>query len=274
MKKLSAKILTIFTCAALLTGSLAFTCGCDGQTAASVAGQVAVGVINGLFEEDGEETTAEKQTKPEKETKAEKETSAAEDSQYASGFDVHNIDIPEYNGKPLVKINGGKPFFTDDEITDEYFMELSEMDSLGRCGSNWMCADEPHITEGERDSISDIHPSGWHKGGFYQRSHLLMWKLSGCNDERNLITGTDTFNQETMREYEERVTAYLWKHEKNHVMYRVSPLFEGNDLVARGVLMEAYSVEDGGKGLQYCIFVYNAEPDYIIDYATGDYEKY
>ncbi|MGI6072561.1 MAG: DNA/RNA non-specific endonuclease [Lachnospiraceae bacterium] len=188
-------------------------------------------------------------------------------------FNIDNINIPAYSGKPVVQINNNVPFFTEDEIVTKPYISLSELDSLGRCGSNIMCADEPGIQEGERENISDIKPSGWHSGGFYQRSHLLMWKLSGCNDRRNLIAGTDTFNQEAMLEYEERVTAYLWRNEKNHVMYRVSPLFEGDNLIATGVLMEACSVEDSGKGLSYCVFVYNVEPGYKINYKNGDYLK-
>ncbi len=190
-----------------------------------------------------------------------------------STFDISSIDIPAYSGSPNSEINGGVPFFSQEEITDEFFIELSELDELGRCGSNIMCADEEHIQTGERDWIRFIHPSGWHSNSIYQRSHLLMWKLSGCDDEHNLITGTETFNQEGMLEYEERVTAYLWRHAGAHVMYRVTPLFKENELVARGVLMEALSVEDGGQGLSFCMFIYNVEPDYKIDYSTGDYTE-
>lgn len=186
------------------------------------------------------------------------------------GFSVYSVDIPDYEGKPVAVINDNEPFFTDAEIMDEFFMEISELDFLGRAQGNWMCADEAHIQTGERQSLYEIEPSGWHGNGIYQRSHILMWKLGGPDDERNVITGTETFNQEGMLEYEERVTAYLWRNPSNHVMYRVSPYYEGTDLVARGVLMEAYSVEDGGA-LKFCVFVYNAEPFYTINYSTGLY---
>lgn len=186
-------------------------------------------------------------------------------------LDVSAVEIPAYSGAPNVLINDGIPFFSEEEIITEFGISLAETDSLKRCGSCRMCADEEHIQTGERESISDIHPTGWHSNSIYQRSHLLMWKLCGSDDERNLITGTETFNQEGMLEYEERVTAYLWRHKGSHVIYRVTPLFEGSDLVARGVLMEAMSAEDGGKGLSFCIFIYNVEPGYDIDYSTGDY---
>ena len=179
--------------------------------------------------------------------------------------------IPDFNGKDyLIKVNGNKPFFTEDELLTEYTTSLSELDDLGRAQVAWMCADEPHIQTGERESIYKLKPAGWHGGGFYERSHLLMWKLSGINDLRNLVTGTATFNEDNMQDYEKKVTAYLWDHDNNHVMYRVTPVYKGDELLCRGVLMEAYSVEDHGK-LEYCVFVYNAEPGATIDYLTGDF---
>ena len=179
--------------------------------------------------------------------------------------------IPDFNGKDyLIKVNGNKPFFTEDELLTEYTTSLSELDDLGRAQVAWMCADEPHIQTSERESIYKLKPAGWHGGGFYERSHLLMWKLSGINDLRNLVTGTATFNEDNMQDYEKKVTAYLWDHDNNHVMYRVTPVYKGDELLCRGVLMEAYSVEDHGK-LEYCVFVYNAEPGATIDYLTGDF---
>lgn len=179
--------------------------------------------------------------------------------------------IPEFNGENyLIKVNGNKTFFTEEELLTEYTTSLSELDDLGRAHVAWMCADEPHIQTGERESIYKLKPAGWHGGGFYERSHLLMWKLSGINDLRNLVAGTATFNGENMQDYEKKVTAYLWDHRKNHVMYRVTPVYYGDELICRGVLMEAYSVEDNGK-LEYCVFVYNAEPGATIDYLTGDF---
>ena len=191
------------------------------------------------------------------------------DGTSAGAFDPSTI--PDFNGEDyLIKVNGNKTFFTEDELLTEYTTCLSELDELGRAQVAWMCADESHIQTGERESIYKLKPAGWHGGGFYERSHLLMWKLSGINDLRNLVTGTATFNEENMQDYEKKVTAYLWDHEDNHVMYRVTPVYRGDELICRGVLMEAYSVEDHGK-LEYCVFVYNAEPGATIDYLTGDF---
>lgn len=179
--------------------------------------------------------------------------------------------IPEFNGEDYVaEINDNKTFFTDDELLTEYETSLSELDDLGRAHVAWMCADEEHIQTGERESIYKLKPAGWHGGGFYERSHLLMWKLSGINDLRNLVTGTATFNEFNMQDYEKKVTAYLWDNEYNHVMYRVTPVYNSDELLCRGVLMEAKSVEDDGD-LEYCVFVYNAEPGVTIDYRTGDF---
>lgn len=186
-------------------------------------------------------------------------------------FQIYDISIPEFDGEHyVVEVQNGEPFFKPDEIKEDYFATLSDLDELGRAGSAIMCADEPHIQTGERSSISDLKPSGWHGGGFYERSHLLMWKLSGLNKIENLVTGTATFNEINMQDYEKKVTRYLWDHEDNHVMYRVTPMYKEDELICRGVLMEAYSVEDDGE-LEFCIFVYNAEPGAAIDYATGDY---
>lgn len=197
------------------------------------------------------------------------ETLPVADPDASGGFDPSMI--PAFNGEDyLIFVNGNKTFFTEEELLTEYTTSLSELDELGRAHVAWMCADEPHIQTGERESIYKLKPAGWHGGGFYERSHLLMWKLSGINDLRNLVTGTATFNEENMQDYEKKVTAYLWDHEKNHVMYRVTPVYYEDELICRGVLMEAYSVEDHGK-LEYCVFVYNAEPGATIDYLTGDF---
>lgn len=186
-------------------------------------------------------------------------------------FELYQIEIPEFDGNTYVlEMQNNEPYFKPEDMSDTYFTRMSDLDDLGRAGSNIMCADEPHIQTGERGNISELKPSGWHGGGFYQRSHLLMWKLSGLDDIRNLVTGTATFNGTNMLEYEEQVTRYLWDHPDNHVMYRVSPYYVGDELVCRGVLMEAYSIEDEGD-FSYCVFIYNVEPGAVIDYATGDY---
>ena len=184
-------------------------------------------------------------------------------------LDEEGIDIPKYKDEEIIEINGGEPYFT--VLYTEFFIQLTELDDLGRAGSAMMCADEEDLQTGEREDISAIHPSGWHGDSIYDRSHLLMWKLSGCNDERNLITGASTFNTESMLTYEMEILYFLYDNEDMHVMYRVTPLFEEEELVARGVLMEAVSVEDGGEGLMFCVFCYNVEDGYTIDYTDGNY---
>lgn len=188
-----------------------------------------------------------------------------------SDFDLTEagIDIPEYEGEEIIEVNDGEPYFT--VLYTEFFIQLTELDDLGRAGSAMMCADEADLQTGEREDISEIHPSGWHGNSIYDRSHLLMWKLSGCNDERNLITGASTFNTESMLTYEMEILYFLYDHEDMHVLYRVTPFFADEELVARGVLLEAISVEDDGAGLMFCVFCYNVEEGYTIDYSDGEY---
>ncbi len=187
-------------------------------------------------------------------------------------------DIPSYSGDLWAVINENIPFFADDEKTTDVFEEYSELDSLGRCGTAYANICPELMPTEPRGDISDIHPTGWHSSFYdfvdeeslYNRCHLIAHELAGEDaNERNLITGTRTFNKDGMQPYENMVADYV--HETgNHVLYRVTPMFEGDNLVADGVLMEAYSVEDDGEGICYCVFCYNVEPGVGIDYATGD----
>ena len=151
------------------------------------------------------------------------------------------------------------------------------MDRLGRCGIAMACVGRDLMPTGTRGDISDVKPTGWIQayydvvnGGYlYNRSHLIGWQLTGEDDNKqNLITGTRSFNQLGMLPFENMVADYI-KETNNHVLYRVTPVFVGNELVARGVLMEAWSVEDDGDGICFNVFVYNVQPGVIIDYATG-----
>ncbi len=188
-------------------------------------------------------------------------------------------DIPEYDGSPSVELNGNKPAFTEEEIKKEFFEAYSDLDDLGRCGAAMACLDEEHMPFGERGSLETVKPTGWQtdrydfidNGGFvYNRCHLIGWQLTGQNDEpRNLITGTRYMNTEGMLPYENRVASYV-RTTGEHVMYRITPVFAGNELLARGVRMEAYSVEDGGVGLSFHVFCYNIQPGVEIDYRTGE----
>ena len=192
-------------------------------------------------------------------------------------------EIPDYSGKAYVEINGDKPFFKEDEITDKAFEKYSELDALGRCGVAFACLGRELMPTEERGEIASVTPTGWEYGGIsnnntydfvpdeyvYNRCHLIGFQLAGENDnEKNLITGTRYLNIEGMLPYENLVADYI-EESGNHVMYRVTPIFNGLDYVARGVLMEGYSVEDKGRGIEFCIYAYNVQPGVTIDYFTG-----
>lgn len=187
-------------------------------------------------------------------------------------------DIPAYSGSPYVEINNNIPGFEESELTQTSFERYSPLDALDRCGTAYANIGLDLMPTEERGSISQIKPTGWHSVQYdnvdgkslYNRCHLIGFQLSGENaNERNLITGTRYMNVDGMLPFENMVADYV--HETgNHVLYRVTPVFEGSDLVARGVQMEALSVEDGGDGVCYNVFVYNVQPGIIIDYATGE----
>lgn len=187
--------------------------------------------------------------------------------------------IPKYSGKPYVEINNNQPKFSKNELSAKGYEKYSELDSLGRCGpAIASCGKEimPKKDE-ERGSISKIKPTGWKQGKYdnvdnkylYNRCHLIGWQLSAENaNERNLITGTRYMNVEGMLPFENMIADYIDETE-NHVAYRVTPIFEGKNLLASGVQLEAYSVEDNGKGICFNVYCYNVQPDVEIDYATG-----
>ena len=186
-------------------------------------------------------------------------------------------DVPEYSGEPYVEINGNQPEFEEYELTAVAFEDYSELDELGRCGEAEACVGEETMPTEERESIREVTPSGWENkqydivdGGYvYNRCHLIGYQLTGENaNEENLITGTRYMNTEGMLPFENAVAEYVHETE-NHVMYRVTPVFEGDNLVASGVQMEAESVEDDGEGVCFNVYVYNVQPDITIDYATG-----
>lgn len=187
-------------------------------------------------------------------------------------------DIPAYSGDPYVAINDNVPLFTDSELTTSSFEDYSPLDSLGRCGVAYSCVGLETMPTEERGSIGQVKPSGWHTVKYdfvdgkylYNRCHLIGYQLTAENaNVQNLITGTRSLNIDGMLPFENMVADYI-KETGNHVLYRVTPMFEGNDLVARGVLMEAKSVEDNGDGILFCVFAYNVQPGVTIDYATGD----
>ena len=185
------------------------------------------------------------------------------------------LNLPDYSGKPYIPINNNVPYFTNDESTNTGSYEhYAPLDALGRCGVTMACIGRDLMPTEDRESISHVYPSGWvqatYDGAYlYNRAHLIGFQLTGENDNpKNLITGTRYFNVNGMLTFENMVADYI-KETNNHVLYRVTPIFVGNELVARGVLMEAWSLEDGGDGICFNVFVYNVQPGIEIDYATG-----
>ncbi len=187
-------------------------------------------------------------------------------------------DIPSYSGEPWVIINDNTPYFTEEEKTTEVFELYSPLDSLGRCGTAYANVCRELMPTEARGDISEIHPTGWHSSFYdfvegealYNRCHLIAHELAGENaNELNLITGTSYFNRDGMNSFEDMTADYIYETD-NHVLYRVTPMFDGDNLLASGALMEAWSVEDEGEGICFCVFCYNVEPGVGIDYATGD----
>ncbi|MBR3888199.1 MAG: DNA/RNA non-specific endonuclease [Clostridia bacterium] len=185
--------------------------------------------------------------------------------------------LPEYKDEPYVIINDNIPFFDEDDMTTKSYEMFSELDELGRCGVVHASIGKDLMPTEEREYIGYVKPTGWQAsryegvdGGYlYNRCHLIGFQLTGENaNEKNLITGTRFMNVQGMLPFENQVANYV-KNTENHVMYRVTPIFEEENLVASGVLMEAKSVEDNGDGVMFNVYCYNVQPNIVIDYSTG-----
>lgn len=194
----------------------------------------------------------------------------------ASAFNA--ADVPAYSGEPYTAVNNNEPYFTSDNLTTEAFENYSELDALGRCGVAYANVCLETMPTEKRGSISEVKPTGWHSVKYdnvdgkslYNRCHLIGYQLTAENaNQQNLITGTRYLNVDGMLPFENMVADYV-KETDNHVLYRVTPIFTGDNLVADGVLMEGYSVEDEGDGICFCVYAYNVQPGITIDYATGD----
>lgn len=187
-------------------------------------------------------------------------------------------EVPAFSGSAYAVINGNVPLFDEADMTTGSYEYYSELDYLGRCGYVMACIGRDLMPIEDRESISHIKPSGWIQAQYdfvdgqslYNRCHLIGFQLTGENaNERNLITGTRYMNTEGMLPFENMVADYI-KETGNHVLYRVTPIYDGDDLVASGVQMEAKSVEDDGEGICFHVYVYNNQPGVTIDYATGE----
>ncbi len=197
-------------------------------------------------------------------------------------------DYPEYKDEPYIEVNNDHPFFEEEikksitpdaEVSGQGLQYYSALDQLGRCGMAYEIVSKEILPTEERGQIGDLQPSGWQTVKYpdviedlylYNRCHLIGYQLGGGNgDEQNLITGTRYLNMSGMLPFENTVVQYVEETE-NHVAYRVTPIFENDNLVASGVLMEAFSIEDSGAGVDFCIYAYNIQPGIEIDYATGE----
>lgn len=187
------------------------------------------------------------------------------------------IDVPEYSGEIYVTINNNIPNFNQKDYTIKSFEKYSDLDELDRCGVAYanICRETMPLDNEKRESISNVYPTGWKQKKYngeyiYNRCHLIGYQLSAENaNELNLITGTRYFNVSGMLPFENKVAQYLEENENNHVLYRVTPIFKDDNLLASGVQIEAYSIEDDGKGVCFNVYVYNVQPGINIDYATG-----
>lgn len=187
--------------------------------------------------------------------------------------------IPKYSGLPYIEINNNQPYFTEADYTTVSFEDYSPLDDLGRCGVAFACIGQDIMPTKERQEIGQVKPAGWHTvkydvvgtgsaGYLYNRCHLIAHELAGEDaNVQNLITGTRYMNMVGMRGFEDSVADYV-RSTGNHVLYRVTPIFQDDNLIADGVLMEAMSMED--TRICFCVFCYNIQPGIEIDYATGD----
>lgn len=198
----------------------------------------------------------------------------------SSVVDTDPSSIPEYSGHDFIELNGNLPNFTQYDIEKLTGEKFSELDSLGRCGTAFARIDRSMMPTEERGYIGMVKPSGWNQAKYegyvdseppylFNRCHLIPYALTGQNaNEKNLITGTRYMNANVMLAFEIKVMEYL-DNSNNHVLYRVTPYFKDRELVARGVEMEAYSIEDNGAGVCFHVFVYNQQPGIEINYADG-----
>jgi len=187
-------------------------------------------------------------------------------------------DVPAFSGEPYVVINDNQPEFTQEDMTTDSYEYYSPLDMYGRCGYTIACIGYDLMPTEDRESISEVKPTGWVQAQYdfvdgkslYNRCHLIGFQLTGENaNERNLVTGTRYCNVQGMLPFENMVADYI-KETGNHVLYRVTPIFTDDELVCRGIQMEAWSVEDSGDGICFNVYVYNAQPGIVIDYRTGE----
>lgn len=202
---------------------------------------------------------------------------------FSTSKSVNTHHIKAYHGIPFVLLNDNIPEFQEGDLVTEAYQKFSPLDSLGRTGPGIACLGSETFPREKRGSLGDVRPSGWHTVRYddliedrylYNRCHVIGYQLGGDNaTPENLFTGTRYLNMNSMLFFENMVASFLRDNKSSHVMYRVTPVFDGSDLVASGVQMEAYSVEDHGKGVSFNVYLYNVQPGVIIDYSTGESKR-
>lgn len=279
----------------ILVLSLFILSGCSSNTTSPATSPAPTDVTtiltdNPEHQESDDNTTEEVGTAPLSDTVVDQQpdlpqtqntSQAQQSSQLPASTKSFNLsEVPEFSGSAYIAVNDNSPYFTDSDITTNSFETYSPLDSLGRCGVTYACVGQDIMPTEERGSIGQVKPTGWHTVKYdcvdgkylYNRCHLIGFQLTGENaNEENLITGTRYLNIEGMLPFENMVADYV-KETGNHVLYRVTPIYEGANLLAAGVLMEGYSVEDQGGGVTFCVFAYNAQPGVKINYANGESE--
>lgn len=280
MKKLKLLLANIILAGVLVLGG----CADAGESSQSSSSKETTAQESGSSENQSAETS----------TDSSDDTSSQTDSDNSSGADttgkaktatskaktsaVSTSKIPKYSGSPYIKVHNNVPFFKKSDLTKKVFEKYSKLDALGRCRTAYANVCKATMPTEKRGRIGMVKPSGWHTVKYnnvdgkylYNRCHLIGYQLTAENaNERNLMTGTRYLNVDGMLPFENMVADYV-KETNNHVLYRVTPMYTDENLLADGVLMEAESVEDKGKGISYCVYVYNVQPGIKIDYETGD----
>lgn len=260
-----------------LVSIMIFVCGCDGNNSnvsSSGTAQTTTAVSStSKMAIDSQATTTTTTSNSEQTTTGQTNLNG---KQLTESAKLSNV--PEYTGSDFGIINNNTPLFSDDYLSSQSYEFYGELDKLGRCTVGIANIGKDIMPTEKRGSIGMVKPSGWHLDKYdfvdgkylYNRCHLVGYQLSGENaNEKNLITGTRYMNIGKMLDIENQVANYV-KSSNNHVLYRVTPIFVDNELVARGVLMEAKSCEDNGKSICLCVFCFNVQPNVVINYATGD----
>lgn len=283
MKKIWNELTKSKTLKSVMTGMLfvAFSCmvatGCGNTEALSQEQEKEI--VTTVTESETAVTTVSESETSDTESEATNEPAAQSvQTQPSTEVTISVADIPAYAGDPYVTINDNEPQFLETDLATSSYEYYSDLDDLDRCGVVYACIGTDLMPTEERGNIGSVKPSGWHTVKYdivdgkylYNRCHLIGYQLSGENANiNNLITGTRYLNVEGMLPFENMVADYV-KETGNHVLYRVAPVFEGNNLVASGVQIEAQSVEDQGEGILFNVYCYNVQPGVTIDYATGD----